>query len=238
MRFWKILSVLIVTLVLANSAAAQQLTVRWGLDTPTDYYEERLATPSQNAADWSKSNEDEKMFRYFTIVEPAYTNAIFPLFGRAAESYDQHLQRGGAPTRRAFSSYVRVRDPYLVGRFRSLAPRLFFDFMGSVDTQYVLTDIIVQVLDFSEYKGGGFADDEYSYDIVLIPEPGTYRYGIDRRLRFNGSGRAELTFFSDNFYPTMGLSPMGAYMIDLTFIFLANGSNSIKVVTGPFKIDV
>ena len=238
MSFWKILFVLIVTLVLANSAAAQQLTIRWGLDTPTDYYEEKPATATQNAADWSHTNEDEETFRYFTIVEPAYTNAISPLFGRTTAWYDQHLQSGADPTRRAFLSYVRTRDPYLVDRFRSLAPRLFFDFLGSRQTQYVLTDISVQVLDFSEYKGGGFADDVYSYDIVLVPEPGTYRYEIDRRLRFSGSGRIELTFFSDNFYPTMGLSPMGAYMIDLTFIFLADGTTSIEVVTGSFKIDV
>ena len=238
MRFWTILFVLVVTLILSNSAAAQQLTVRWGLDAPTDYYKERLATASQNALDFPKSNDDEEMFRYFTLVLPDYTDAISPWIGRTAEWYAQHLQRGGTPTRRAFSSYVRARDPYLVDHFRSFAPRLFFDFMGSVDTQYVLTEIIVDVLDFSEYMGGGFADDEYSYDIVLIPKAGTYRYGVDRRLRFNGSGRAELTFFSDNFHPTMGLSPMGAYMIDLSFIFLANGSNSVKVVTGPFKIDV
>ena len=238
MRFWIIPSVLIVLLVIANSVSAQQLTVRWGLDTPSNYYEEKLATERQNTADWSQANEDDKKFRYFTIVEPTYTNAISPLFDRTREWYNRHRLRGAAATRRAFSSYLRAQDPYLVNRFRSLAPRLFFDFMGSALTQYVLTDIVVEVLDFSEYRGGGFADDEYSYDIVLVPEPGTYRYEIDRRLRFNGSGRMELTFFSDNFYPTMGLCPMGAYMIDVTFKFLANGTKSIKVATGPFKIDV
>ena len=238
MRFWTIPSVLILTVVLANSVSAQQLRVRWGLDAPTDYYEEKLATARQNAADWSHTNEDEETFRYFTIVEPAHTNAVSPLNIRLVEWYDQRPERGADATRHAFLTYVRAHDPYLVDRFRSLAPRLFFDFVGSVHTQYVLTDIIVEVLDFSEYRGGGFADDEYSYHIMLVPEPGTYRYEIDRRLRFTGSGRAELTFFSDNFYSTVGLSPMGAYMIDITFIFLANGANSVEVVTGPFKIDV
>lgn len=238
MRFCKILTALILTLLLANSTSAQELGIRWGLDTPTEYYEEKSATATQNAADWSPANEDEETFRYFTIIEPAYGNAVFPLFDRAAGWYEDHLHRRGDRTRRAFLAYVRARDPFLVDSFRRLAPRLFFDFMGSAQTQYVLTDVIVHVLDFSEYRGGGFADDEYFYDIVLVPEPGTYRYEIDSRLRFTGSGRAELTFFSDNFYPSMGLSPMGAYMINLTFRFLANGVTAVEVETGRFKIDV
>ena len=104
MRFWIIPSVLIVLLVIANSVSAQQLIVRWGLDTPSDYYEEKLATTRQNAADWSQTNEDDKKFRYFTIVKPAYTNAIFPLFGRTAEWYDRHRQRGAAATSPDFSN--------------------------------------------------------------------------------------------------------------------------------------
>ena len=204
---------ILLSLLVANNVAAQQLSVRWGLDGPKMFYNERSATATQNASDWSRGDSDGRTFRYFTIVEPAYGNAIRPLFKRARKGYRDYVGTGGQRTRRAFLAYLRTHDRFVVDRFRGLAPRMFFDFMGSGQVEYVLTGITVKVLNFAEYKRGGFADDETSYGIVLVPRQGTYHYAIDRRLRFTGSGRTKLTFFSDNFYPGFGLGPMGAYIL-------------------------
>ena len=263
MKLYKILIKSTILLLLANSALAQSLSVRWGLES-AEFYEEIAATEEQNAADMSRRTDNDQIFRYYTIAEPQYGNAVSRLFRRFHEQnwYEKYKQ-SDMPTSCGFQvaetqhdscagreqndmltscsfrfqQYLSGHDPFLVHSFRDLAPRLYFDFAGSSQTQYILTGITVEVLDFSEYSGGGFADNQYAYDIVLLPCPGKYYYAIDRRLRFAGSGRTELTFFSDNFYRSAGLSPMGAYMIDLKFHFLADGT-TLEVSTGPFKIDV
>lgn len=236
------LVVLTLLILIAHENVAYSLTIHWGLQEPTEYYTERAATAEQTAAYWPPAQEGAETFRYFTISRERGANEEFnmvmaPLLERTMTLYDMHLQAGGDATRAAFQSFLRRRDSFLVDSFRRLAPKLYFEFMGSQQNQYVLTGITVEVFDFNEYRGGGFANDEYWYDLILLPELGTYHYAINNNLRFTGSGRTELAFFSNNFYKSAGLSPMGVYTINLTFQFLVNGQ-TLEVKTGQFKIDV
>ena len=90
---------------------------------------------------------------------------------------------------------------------------------------------------FEEYSGGGFFDRESWYEIELAHLPGRRVVRVDRRLRFTASGRTELRFWSDNFYPAAGITPMGCYTLRLTFYFTASGG-AVSVSTGTFKMDV
>ena len=85
--------------------------------------------------------------------------------------------------------------------------------------------------------GGGFLKDYAWYNIILKPIKGKYLFEVNKKLKFSGSGRAELRFWSDNYNATEGMSPMGTYIINLKFNFLSNGK-SISVETNPFEIDV
>ena len=238
MKYSAIRYVSILLLLLASNVAAQQLSVRWGLDGPTEYYAERPALRVHGDIEQMESTALVPSLRYFATIEPAHNDAIFPLSVRTSNVYAEYVQDGGSPLADDFLAYLRETDRYTIDRFRMLAPRLYFDFTGHSQIQYILEGITVEVFQFEEYAGGGFADLEYAYDLVLVPRPGRYYYSIDRRLRFTGSGRTTLTFFSDNFYPSGGLSPMGLYEVNLIFKFLSNGNAYIEVETGPFRIDV
>lgn len=117
-----------------------------------------------------------------------------------------------------------------------MAPVLYFDFIGN-SQKYVLESIEIKTIDFDEYMGGGFFLNNAWYDIELKHEKGKHLYKVDKKLQFNGSGRAQLRFWSDNYYESMGMSPMGCYLISLKFNFISNGK-MISVETEPFKIDV
>ena len=99
-----------------------------------------------------------------------------------------------------------------------------FDFTGRSETEYVLDTIEIRTIDFEEYRGGGFFNNEAWYDILLRHTLGIHVYDVDRRLRFTGSGRAVLRFWSDNWYPNVGMAPQGCYFIDITFVFRVNGN--------------
>ena len=236
MNRWRVLCVSILLLLVGTNAWAADLAVIWGLDGPVEY-RERRATAEQNAAQNPPAAAGAETYRYFNMVEPDHSRAVLPLYDRTMALYQLHRDRGGAPTMSAFAAFVREKDHFLADSLQRVAPRLYFDFIGENQTEYVLTGIIVDVLDYFEYRGGGFAQDEAWYDLVLTPEPGAYHYPIDRKLRFTGSGRAEIRFSSNNFYDNVGLSPIGAYMINLVFEFLADGKR-VTVETGAFKIDV
>lgn len=221
---------------MASPALALELG-RWGLEGPA-VYEEIRATADQDSSYWPDAEPGAETFRYFAVINSLHTSEALPLMQAAERAYQVHVAEGGEKSLAAARAFTRARYPFIAAGFRNLAPVLYFDFRGAATKEYVLTEIIVEVVQFSEFRGGGFSDEPTLYDIYLQPEPGIYSHPFENALRFQGSGRAELRFFSENFYEWSGLSPMGAYMLDITFRFRVDGERDILVSTGRFKIDV
>ncbi|TAY79699.1 hypothetical protein [Rhizobium ruizarguesonis] len=210
----------------------------WGLQGPPEFREVQ-AVAAQNAAVTPEVRPGERRFRYFSASEPAYATRALAIMAPTVAAYQNYTSAGGVRLLPEFRRFLERKYPFLLAEYQELAPALYFDFNGNATKQFVLKEIIVKVISFDEYSGGGFSDEKAWYDILLTPKPGTYRFSIeDKKLQFTGSGRAELRFFSNNFYPSGGQSPMGCYMIDVSFAFRVNGSKNIVVKTGAFKIDV
>lgn len=222
--------------MLTNQALALELG-RWGLEGPV-VYEAIEATAEQDSSYWPEAPPGAKRYRYFSVINSRYAQVALPLMQAAGRAYEVHVAEGGEKSLVAFRRFMRERYPFVAAGFRDLAPVLYFDFRGAAAHEYVLTDILIEVLDFSEFRGGGFSDEPALYDIYLNPDPGLYSHPFERALRFQGSGRVELRFFSENFYEWSGLSPMGAYTLDITFSFRMDGEEDILISTGIFKIDV
>ena len=153
--------------------------------------------------------------------------------------WDKFEKQPGSDSRQTkldFVKFAKDNDSYYYGLAKSLAPRLYFDFIGE-SKEYVLESIEVKTISFVEYSGGGFSDNEAWYDIELKHRPGTYIYPVDSKLRFTGSGRAVLRFWSDNYYKGAGMTPSGCYTISIKFNFLVNGQKT-SISSGVFKMDV
>lgn len=225
-------------LLLCSPAVSEELRIEWGIERPA-FYTEREATARQNAAVNSPRQPNERQYRYFTIADNGYEHltATERVAKRHWGLWSLYKKTTQSPSPEGYAAFSNKRDPYFAGSVRELAPVLFFDFIGAATREYVLERIEVQTIEFEEYRGGGFTDKEAGYDVVLSHKPGTKTHPVERKLRFSGSGRAELRLWSDNFYKNVGLTPMGCYMINITFHFLSDGKPT-KVSTGPFKIDV
>lgn len=216
--------------------ADDRLAMTWGLDRPY-FYSEVPASLEESAV--NQIDEKSQPYRYFTILEhdAAYARRAQPLWERNNYAWETYKESNADRSREAYIEYLKVSDPYILAALRNLAPVLYFDFMGAGESEYVLQAIEVRTIAFVEYAGGGFSDKQAWYDIVLSTKPGAKQYEVGSKLRFRGSGRAELRLWSGNYHPNMNSSPMGCYTIDITFHFLSDGRPT-KVATGIFKIDV
>ena len=234
----RVLVIILVLLVADVSAESANFHVKWGLERPY-FYSELKATKRQNAGWWPPVENGEALYRYFTIKEhdSTFWRKAEPLFSRHHKLWDKYRTLQKNPNREDYLRFARARDPFFAGSIKEMAPVLFFDFIGIGAKEYVLEAIEVNTVGFEEYAGGGFFDKAAWYDIILSTKVGIKRYQVDKKLRFNGSGRSELRFWSDNYYPTMGMAPMGCFTIDITFYFLVDGKRE-SLSTGVFKIDV
>lgn len=224
---------------LVHARAQAGLSVKFGLENNRHFMEEQV-TRQANVSTKAPRDGAEPLFRFFT-TKSSWGQAQTGIFARHSKLW-QLLEKEAGPkrlemTQGAYAKVLGARDPYLKGLINDTAPSLYFDFTGLSRTEYVLSSIEIQTIDFAEYRGGGFFNDEAWYDILLKHERGTHAYPIDRRLRFTGSGRTVLRFWSDNWYANLGIAPQGCYTIDVTFVFTVNGQTE-KVSTGQFKIDV
>lgn len=214
------------------------LKLKFGL-VDTRFYEEKKATWSENSS-LKTSAGKETLYRFFAAT-PALKDELAVMTERHIRIWEILKKESGREAfsmdQDAYSQEIQKRDPYLFGLINPAAPRLYFDFTGLSGYEYILEAIEVRTLAFEEYRDGGFFNSEAQYNIRLRHNPGTHIYPIGRRLRFTGSGRAVIFFSSDNWYPKVGMTPQGCYLIDMTFIFTVNGKTE-KVSTGTFKIDV
>ena len=221
----------------ASVCGAQTLQMKWGLEN-TWSYREVTRTEGQDAA--LKGKAHGKGFRAFAFNnDPQVVQVMLQCFERHNDAWDRYREIAGSKaTREDFNRYKAEQDPFCVQNARHQAPTLYFDFVGRSNQQYVLQTIEVRTVAFSEYKGGGFADKQAWYDIILSHRLGQKSYDVEPRLVFSGTGRAILRFWSDNFYPTMGwMAPMGEYMLQLIFVFSTDKGEE-RVATDIFKMDV
>ncbi|RLA98673.1 MAG: hypothetical protein DRG83_14205 [Deltaproteobacteria bacterium] len=236
-RIMLILSLALLPMV-TNATEDNHLLIKFGLESPY-FYTETKATMHQDASYWPPRKEGEKLYRYFTIRggKEIYLRHLSQLIRRHNALWESYCNYTNNRTREGFLQFVKQRDPFYAGSLKNIAPVLYFDFIGESNKVYILDEIEVHTIGFSEYRGGGFFDKEAWYDILLKPRTGTYRYDVGKKLRFNGSGRLELRFWSDNYYPNTGYTPRGCYTIEIVFHFLTDGK-PLSVGTGIFKIDV
>lgn len=220
---------------LLASKQPAELQMKWGLENEKYFRETNEIDTSQTSREVTKQRP--RTYRFFTTGD-AYERIIMRVFERHHSVWSSFKPTGVdlAEKKAEFSAFLAARDPLLQGWIRDLAPRLYFDFLGASGQEYVLESISVKTISFDEYKGGGFTEKEAWYDIELSHTTGMKTYPVEGKLRFEGSGRAVLRFWSDNYYESMGMSPMGCYTIDLTFNFLVNGKRR-SISTGPFKLD-
>lgn len=226
----------------ANVDPKKVLKLKFGLES-TNFYQEKQATlTDKEVKEVGKSTQTG--YRFFASTAAlnkelaAISDRHFQLWELLKKEYGKRDLNLDQET---YANEIRKHDPYLAGQINRLAPQLYFDFTGASGTEYVLDAIDIRTLAFEEYRGGGWFNGEGGYDIRLRHLPGTHSYSLfdspSKRLKFTASGRVVLRFFSDNWYQSVGLTPQGCYLLQITFVFTVNGEKE-RVSTGAFKIDV
>lgn len=247
-RYWLATAGFAALMFIADASIAQKIDMKWGLENTWSYYEPAQGRADDEDAATHRPKSTARRYRTFAFAEAkrevldpwlACINGVERLWG----VYQRNAQMPGAgaasdAARELFRAYLAREDPKCIGQLKKTAPRLYFDFTTDTIAQYVLERVEVTTLSFSEYRGGGFAEKEAWYDILLSHRKGVKPYFPEPRLVFKEHGRVTLRLWSDNFYPNVGwIAPMGEYTIDIRFVFSTAG-NTVTVSTGPFKIDV
>lgn len=217
--------------------AQETLTMSWGLEN-TKFFQEYKSTQEQNPALHPDIKKKDSSHR--AIGPNAKYNEVIQEFFQRHEilwkDFIKDKRQNEEPSKLEFIKFASEKDDYFVGLTKSLAPTLYFDFIG-LSKEYVLESITISTINFNEYQGGGFSINEAWYDIELKHKVGEYTYNVDKKLKFTGSGRAILRFWSDNYSPRHGMTPSGDYKINIKFNFLVDGKK-VSVSTGIFNMDV
>lgn len=235
---------------MTDASMAQKVDMKWGLENTYSYYEIKNGRAEDEDLATHRPNSTAQRYRAFAFAEGSTEIrepwlACISDIGRLWDKF-QRQDKASAPgttaavddSRAQFRAYLVRENPNCIGRMMKTAPRLYFDFTSDIDRQFVLERVEVTTLSFAEYRGGGFAEQEAWYDILLSHQMGVKFYFPEPRLVFKEHGRVTLRLWSDNFYPEVGwISPMGEYTIDIRFVF-SMGEKTVTVSTGPFKIDV
>jgi len=233
---------------MADASVAQTVNMKWGLENTWSYYEPPQGRAEDEDAATHPPTSEARRYRAFAFAEGstevrepwlACINGIMRLWDRYQRSAPTpDAGSAAADGRDRFREYIAREDPTCVGQLKKTAPRLYFDFTSDTAEQFVLERVEVTTLRFSEYMGGGFAEKEAWYDILVSHREGVKAYFPEPRLVFKEHGRVTLRLWSDNFYPNVGwIAPMGEYTIDIRFLFSTAGK-IVTVSTGPFKIDI
>lgn len=214
-----------------SKARRLDFTMTWGLENDGVFREGQKFSPS-----WLKWKTRPK--RFFVFNGGAHHQEADECTNRRMDLWFQYKKEHPNTTKEQFDSFWQVREPRCVITMQRLAPTLFFDFAGKSGSHYVLRTVDVRTFDFSEYRGGGFEAKTSWYDLVIPHIPGVHSFQVERKLEFDATGRAQLRLWSDNYYASNGwVSPMGAYLIDITFHFECDGLEN-TLSTGPFQIDI
>lgn len=240
----------LVCVIAVGRAEAQQLSLKWGLENTWSYSEVRRSEGEDLSV---RSKSTDKKYRAFEFKEKS-EEVLKPFLGCLQRHEDlwrryeanviKKKYPAGLPKekheaeQKEFESYKKDNDPFCREQAKKQAPRLYFDFVANTADSYVLEKIEVNTLNYSEYRGGGFAEKEAWYDLILSPKKGIKAYEVEPRLVFSNTGRVQLRFWSGNFYPIVGwMAPMGEYTLEIIFAFTVKG-RTVRVKTGAFKMDV
>jgi hypothetical protein len=247
-RYWLAILGFAALASMADTSMAQKVDMKWGLENTWSYYEPVQGRADDEDAAMHRPKSTARRYRTFAFAEAkrevldpwlSCINWVERLWGVYQRSAPAPSAGAGADAaRELFRAHLGREDPKCVGQLKKTAPRLYFDFTTDTAGQFVLERVEVTTLRFSEYRGGGFAEKEAWYDILLSHRKGVKPYFPEPRLVFKEHGRVTLRLWSDNFYPNVGwIAPMGEYTIDIRFVFSTAGK-TVTVSTGPFKIDV
>lgn len=240
----KLLSVLLILLIGSGTPALSQrpardknLTMTWGLEN-TQYFHEG----KQYAAGFVQFKIKPSRFYTFTNANRVHDRLddCTRRHEKMWQDYKKDHPDSQSRSRDDFQELKRKSDPSCFAYAQEVAPTLYFDFETPNEDTYILKKIEIRTLSFEEYAGGGFTDNEAWYDLVVHHEPGDKTYEVENKLTFKNKGRAQLRLWSDNYdrYANAGwLTPMGAYLLKITFHFTHNGVES-SVSTDAFQIDI
>ena len=141
----------------ASSTRAADLEIgRWGLEGPAEFIEIE-ATAEQDSSWWPDAEPGEPLYRYFAVDNPRHAPKAVPLMQDATQAYGIHTAAGGAETAEAFRTFLKDEYPFIAAGFRELSPVLYFDFRGAAAHEYILDAIEIEVIQYSEFRGGGFS---------------------------------------------------------------------------------
>jgi hypothetical protein len=247
-RFWLAILMSVALASGSTPSMAQKIDMKWGLENTWSYYEPAQGRTGDEDAATRGGKSAARRYRTFAFAEGktevrepwlACINEVMRLWGPYQRSAPPLGASAGADSARdQFRAHLAIVDPKCVGQFKKTAPQLYFEFVTDTADQFVLERVEVTTLSFSEYMGGGFAEKEAWYDILLSHNKGVKPYVPEPRLVFKDHGRVTLRLWSDNFNPNVGwIAPMGEYTIDIRFVFSVAGK-TVSVSSGPFKIDV
>jgi hypothetical protein len=207
-------------------------------------FHEILATEHQNAAVFpSHSSKLKKKFPYFTFG-PSYNESITHFFythWKLLEKFKSENPDSSSQTTINFLNYLRRTDRNHYAHYyerKTLHPSIKFEFDAKSRNTYRLDSIHINVLNYEEYNGGGiFFVPSNDKDVLLSHQQGTHLYKFKEGFTFNGTGELTLRFGSDNFNPSVMLTPSGCYFIEIDFYFTSENTQ-IRVRTKKFKFDV
>ncbi len=236
------INILMISYFLANISYSQDtIKMQWGLQNET-FYAEHKTKDLPDSIDGVRKYLPPNSKEFSLKEQVAIDNGMLDCFRRHNMLWSKYTEKCSKENRETqkeeFENYKKSNDLVCGPLFKTIAPELYFDFISSSSDQYVLDSIIIETIEFSEYKGGGFVEKEAWYDIILSPQTGIKSYPVEPKLVFTGTGRVQLRFWSANYYSSRGwISPMGAYILKITFKFLVKGK-LIEVSTDKFLMDV
>ena len=174
--------------------------MKWGLENTWSYYEERQGRPDYDRDGLPKARNDaipgvclRRRQERSCVPWLSCIDGIKQLWNRyQRKAPTPGIGANADAGRNQFREYIALEDPKCIGQLKKTAPRLYFDFTTDTTEQFVLERVEVRTLSFSEYKGGGFAEKEAWYDILLSHREGLRSYIPEPRLVFKEHGRVTL----------------------------------------------
>jgi hypothetical protein len=241
---WIALCLTLLSASLTPTLDRTRLKLSWGLQSRIFYEEDTIPGERLKRSDQVKTLDGiPTQLRVFTFKSHMALDDLMRCSDHHRElwqSYSEDVQKSDKlPSREAFDSVLAKSDPYCTGFARTILPRLYFDFVATSSREHVLDSIAVRTLAVSAYKGGGgFADKEAWYDVIISDSVGRKVYPVETRLRFKDSGRIVLRLLSGKVSPSEGWTTyMANYLLRVEFYFSA-GPSSVTVSTEAFKIDL
>lgn len=136
----------------------KDLAMKWGLES--QYHRELQAPEEYSGGSHIEAKKGEPLYRYFMVNEDKHKEAFHHVYNSHQDlwaKYKQTLRDDQSQDAKGYMKFLRENDPFFVKILVSLAPVLYFDFIGKSGKEYVLNTIIVRTIRFDEYLGRRFS---------------------------------------------------------------------------------